>query len=70
MKSLTPSFYLEDGVQIMIMDDPSMDGREVYYRIPGYPFIFAYGLPNCYSLAQCVRIARYNASTYAEDLFK
>lgn len=65
----SPHFDFEDGVQIMILDDPSQDSREVYYRIPGYPFVYAYGLPASYSRDTVIRIAKCNASNYAEDLF-
>ena len=66
----SPYFDMEDGIQIMIMDDPSEDSREVYYRIPGYPYVFAYGLPASYSMFDCIHIAKCNASNYVEDLFK
>ena len=65
----SPYFDHADGLDIMIMDDPSEDGREVYYRMPGYPYIFAFGLPNDVAMYTTIQYAKANASTYAEVLF-
>lgn len=67
-----PYFDYADGLEIMIMDDPSEDGREVYYRMEGYPFIFAFGLPKNFefSFLTTIQLAKANASEYAEVLFK
>ena len=66
------SFYLDhaDGLDIMIMDDPSEDGREIYYRMAGYPYIFAFGLSNDVSMFTTIQLAKANASEYVEILFK
>lgn len=66
----SPYFDHSDGLDIMIMDDPSEYGKEVYYRMPGYPFIFAFGLSNDVPMSTIVHHARANASVYAEVLFK
>lgn len=67
-----PSPYIETdkSMQIMIMDDPSGDGKEVYYRIAGWPFVFAFGLPSKYSMFEVIHYARCNADYYSEVLFK
>ena len=67
-----PSPYIESdkSIQIMIMDDPSGDGREVYYRLSGYPFIFAFELPVKYTMGEVIWYARANSDYYAEVLFK
>ena len=65
----SPYFDYSDGLEIMIMDDPSDDGKEVYYRMAGYPFIFAFGIPRGYSMSKVIHIAKCNAETYAEVLF-
>ena len=59
-----------DGLDIMIMYDPSEDCREIYYRMPGYPYIFAFGLPNVHTMFEVIQIAKCNADRYAEALFK
>ena len=56
-------------IRIMIMDDPDCGGREVYYRIPEYPYVFAFGLPHGTTMFDCIHIARGNAERYAEVLF-
>ena len=68
----SPYFDHADGLDIMIMDDPSEDGREVYYRMPGYPFIFAFGIPKIFehSMFTTIQLAKANAQEYAEVLFK
>lgn len=66
----SPYFDHSDGLDIMIMDDPSEDGREVYYRMPGYPYIFAFGLPVSIGMMAAIQIAKLNAVKYAEVLFK
>ena len=68
----SPYFDHADGLDIMIMDDPSMDGREVYYRMPGYPYIFAFGLPasETMTMGLTINLAKANASEYAGVLFK
>ena len=65
----SPYFDHTDGLDIMIMDDPSEDGREVYYRMAGYPFVFAFGLPKTHTMFDVIHYAKANASTYAEVLF-
>lgn len=68
----SPYFDHADGLDIMIMDDPSEEGREVYYRKPGYPYIFAFGLPKSFEMTMftTIQLAKANASEYAEVLFK
>ena len=66
----SPYFDHADGLDIMIMDDPSEDGREIYYRMPGYPYIFAFGLPVSVTMFTTIQLAKSNASEYAEVLFK
>ena len=66
----SPYFDHADGLDIMIMDDPSEDGREVYYRMPGYPYIFAFGLPSSETMFTTIQLAKANAMEYAEVLFK
>ena len=66
----SPYFDYWDGLEIMIMDDPSEDGREVYYRMAGYPFIFAFGLSKSVPMSSVIRFARANVDVYAEVLFK
>lgn len=66
----SPYFDHSDGLDIMIMDDPSEDGKEVYYRMPGYPYIFAFGLPKVHPMFEVIQIAKCNAERYAEVLFK
>ena len=65
----SPYFDYSDGLQIMIMDEPSGDGWEVYYRAPGYPFIFAFGLPKVHTFFDAIQVAKCNAERYAEVLF-
>lgn len=65
----SPYFDHADGLDIMIMEDPSEDGREVYYRMAGYPYIFAFGLPKSASMFKTIQYAKANASVYAEVLF-
>ena len=65
----SPYFDHADGLDIMIMDDPSEDGREVYYRMAGYPFIFAFGLPKRCSMSEVIRFAKANVDVYSEVLF-
>ena len=64
--------YIEStkSLQIMIMDDPSGDGHEVYYRLSGYPFIFAFELPVYLTLNEVIVYARANSEYYSEVLFK
>lgn len=66
-----PYFDHVDGVDIMIMDDPSEDGREVYYRIAGSPFVFAFGLAKSTvkSMIETIQIAKANVEDYVEVLF-
>lgn len=66
----SPYFDNADGVMIMIMDDPSEDSREVYYRIPGYAYTFAFALPHSETMFNTIQTAICNASDYAEVLFK
>ena len=66
----SPYFDHADGVDIMIMDDPSGDEKEVYYRMPGYPFIYAFGLVKEDKMFNVIQIAKANAMNYAEVLFK
>ena len=65
-----PYFDHADGLDIMIMLDPSEDELEVYYRMPGSPFIYAFGLPSWQnSMSEVIEIAKCNAQDYAEVLF-
>ncbi len=66
----SPYFDHADGLDFMIMDDPSEDGREVYYRMPGYPYIFAFGVPVSETMFTTIQLAKANAMEYAEVLFK
>lgn len=66
----SPYFDISEGVQIMIMSDPSDDGYEVYYRMAGYPFIFAFGLPKVHTFFEVIQIAKCNVDNYVEVLFK
>ena len=66
----SPYFDHSDGLDIMIMDDPSEDGREVYYRMPGYPYIFAFGLPKERTMSEVIQTAKCKAEFYAEVLFE
>lgn len=66
----SPYFDHADGLDIMIMDDPSEDGREIYYRMPGYPYIFAFGIPSSETTFTTIQLAKANAMEYAEVLFK
>lgn len=67
----SPYFDHADGLDIMIMDDPSEDSREIYYRMAGYPYIFAFGLPKTkdVSMYKTILFAKANACIYAEVLF-
>jgi len=67
----SPYFDHSDGLDIMIMDDPSEDGWEVYYRMAGYPYIFAFGLPKKHTMSMftVISLAKANASEYVEVLF-
>ena len=66
----SPYFDHADGLDIMIMDDPSEDSKEVYYRMPGYPYIFAFGLHKSYTMFVVIQTAKCRAKYYAEVLFK
>ena len=66
----SPYFDHADGLDIMIMIDPSEDCLEVYYRMPGYPYIFAFGLPKVFTMSNVIQIAKCKAIDYAEVLFK
>ena len=64
-------FDYVDGVQIMIMRDPSDDEWEVYYRIAGWQFIYGFGISTrTNSLLSAKILARQNAEQYAEVLFQ
>lgn len=67
----SPYFDHADGLDIMIMDDPSEDSREIYYRMAGYPYIYACSIPKKYefSMFTTIKLAKANASEYAEVLF-
>lgn len=65
----SPYFDHADGLDIMIMDDPSEDSREIYYRMAGYPYIFAFGLPSAETMFNTIHLAKANASEFAEVLF-
>lgn len=66
-----PYFDYVDGVEIMIMDDPSDDSREVYYRIAGSPFVFAFGLGKTSDMTmdKTIWIAKANVDNYMGVLF-
>ena len=66
----SPYYDYASGLNIMILDDPSEDGREVYYRKPGYPYIFAFGLSRSVDMFTTIQYARANASVYLEVLFR
>ena len=54
---------------IMIMLDVN-EGWEVYYRKPGYPFLFAFGFAQTYqSAADVMRLAINGINDY-QDLFE
>ena len=71
MKSLcnyNPVFFGTDSVNIMVIHD--WDSFDIYYQIAGYPFIFAFGIPDKEGFFQARRLAIANIENYMEVLFK
>ena len=55
------------AVNIMIIHD--FDSFDVYYQIAGYPFTFAFGIPDREGFYQVRKLAIANTENYVEVLF-
>lgn len=63
-----PIFFGTDAVNIMVIHD--FDSFDIYYQIAGWPFVFAFGIPDKKGF-YCVRkLAIANIDNYVEVLFK
>ena len=56
-----------EGLTAMIHFVPG-EGWDVYYKKPGYPFVYAFGLPAVHTSAQAFDVAQLNADRFL-DLF-
>lgn len=63
-----PIFFGTDSVNIMVIHD--WDSFDVYYQIAGWPFIFAFGIPDKEGFYRARELAIANIDNYAEVLFK
>ena len=63
-----PVFFGTDSVNIMVIHD--WDSFDVYYQIAGWPFIFAFGIPDREGFHCARKLAIANIDNYAEVLFK
>lgn len=62
-----PVFFGTDSVNIMVIHD--WDSFDVYYQIAGWPFIFAFGIPDKDGFHYARKLAIANIDNYVEVLF-
>ena len=62
-----PIFFGTDAVNIMVIHD--FDSFDVYYQIAGYPFTFAFGIPDREGFYRARKLAIANIENYVEVLF-
>ena len=62
------NIYTESCEDLTIMLYPAEDSIEVYYRKPGYAFMFAFGLSKGLTTSDVMEIAKKAAYAYS-DMF-